>query len=348
MTKQREFWIDAIKGLGIALMILGHMFIGPSLKGFIYSFHMPLFVLISGYLFRADGSAKDLILRKCKSILLPFLYCNIATLFVRLALLTVSGSFTPEGALGIARMQALMTLGANSSYKTIMEYVESSGPVWYLPFIFNIQILFILFAKIYKKKSRIGNMLELCAVLLLGYAGYHIGTKIAYLLWSFDASLVGLIVFYVGIKLREHRFFEQKYATPVSLVLGLFWIIAQPKIGFTVFATRDYFYYPLCIILALAACIFVVFLVRLTEIRLKLTPLLKPLAWCGRHSLLILIIHAIEFVHINWIESIQYKLQNQVLSYILYMTIIIGLTWGFLLFRKLVRHVTKNFLNINK
>ena len=43
-------WIDMAKGLGILLMILGHMHVGQSIRDFIYSFHMIMFVMISGYL----------------------------------------------------------------------------------------------------------------------------------------------------------------------------------------------------------------------------------------------------------------------------------------------------------
>ena len=53
----RDNRIDSIKGLLIILVILGHLiialdnynFINHCVMGFIYIFHMPLFILISGY-----------------------------------------------------------------------------------------------------------------------------------------------------------------------------------------------------------------------------------------------------------------------------------------------------------
>ena len=45
-------WIDMAKGLGILLMILGHMHVGQPIRDFIYSFHMIMFVLICGYLYK--------------------------------------------------------------------------------------------------------------------------------------------------------------------------------------------------------------------------------------------------------------------------------------------------------
>lgn len=63
--KQRSIYLDAIKGLAIVLVVLGHsvqfgsgmefyslgLFFSDSLFKFIYGFHMPLFMVVSGYLF---------------------------------------------------------------------------------------------------------------------------------------------------------------------------------------------------------------------------------------------------------------------------------------------------------
>ena len=48
-TSDRVEWIDAAKGIGIILVVLGHIWlIGPGQK-IINSFHMPLFFFLSGY-----------------------------------------------------------------------------------------------------------------------------------------------------------------------------------------------------------------------------------------------------------------------------------------------------------
>lgn len=61
MREQRNLLVDCIKGGAIILVVLGHciQFMGPSSYNFfdnfrfksIYSFHMPLFMAVSGYLF---------------------------------------------------------------------------------------------------------------------------------------------------------------------------------------------------------------------------------------------------------------------------------------------------------
>ena len=50
MKERIVFW-DLIKGIAIFLVILGHSNISGFLYRFIFSFHMPLFMLVSGYFF---------------------------------------------------------------------------------------------------------------------------------------------------------------------------------------------------------------------------------------------------------------------------------------------------------
>ena len=48
---KRLDYMDAVKGIGILLVVMGHNLQGiPALTSWIYSFHMPLFFIVTGYL----------------------------------------------------------------------------------------------------------------------------------------------------------------------------------------------------------------------------------------------------------------------------------------------------------
>lgn len=85
---QRNFFIDNIRGILIMLVIIGHYLelffafsIIRSLFIFIYLFHIPLFVAISGYLSKENFS----LLKNFKKILLPYIIFQI--IYVLLAYL---------------------------------------------------------------------------------------------------------------------------------------------------------------------------------------------------------------------------------------------------------------------
>ncbi len=323
--KERVLWIDAVKGIGITLMILGHMQISESLLDFIYSFHMPLFVIISGFLFRGDTRVSPSVKRRAKALLLPYLYTNTAALFVRLLLLLKAGTFTPAGALGIARAQTKASLLGMGFARNLFVNTESVGPIWFVPFLFCVHIMFLLLTKFFKNKSRTSEIIEFVVVASLSFAGYYIGTKIAFLPWSFDAALVALPLFYTGKMLKQYRFFEWKYSFIFSIFLAAFWLLLYRKSGMVALVTRAYESFPLCLLVAVAGSIFILFILRLIEHSQKCAFLLKPLAWCGRHSMLLLGIHTVELWHVGWLDTIQAKGPNLICSFVVYLALLIAI-----------------------
>ena len=62
--------VDILKGIGIILVILGHVTHNKDLFSFIYAFHMPLFFIVSG-MFLHDK--QGFIRKQAKSLLIPYL-----------------------------------------------------------------------------------------------------------------------------------------------------------------------------------------------------------------------------------------------------------------------------------
>lgn len=70
-SKQRDKSIDISKGIGIISVVYGHLVC--LIEREIFLFHMPLFFLLSGYFFSAKDTIRDFLIKKIKSLLLPFL-----------------------------------------------------------------------------------------------------------------------------------------------------------------------------------------------------------------------------------------------------------------------------------
>lgn len=91
----KNHYINCLRGVAIFLMLWGHCvqvcipagvdFFGNPVFRFIYSFHMPLFMLISGYLFRLSFERRtweELLSRRCGSLLKTLLIWNILIYFL--------------------------------------------------------------------------------------------------------------------------------------------------------------------------------------------------------------------------------------------------------------------------
>ena len=71
-------WIDWAKALGITMVVMGHSNYNiPFLSEMIFMFHMPLFFFISGYLFKADKTFKEISVSNWKTLILPYLLFNM-------------------------------------------------------------------------------------------------------------------------------------------------------------------------------------------------------------------------------------------------------------------------------
>ena len=72
--KERLIYVDAIKGMLILLVIIGHFGLAKStptiLHDIIYSFHMPLFIFLSGYVIESITFQK--LITRIRKLLVPF------------------------------------------------------------------------------------------------------------------------------------------------------------------------------------------------------------------------------------------------------------------------------------
>lgn len=72
MNKRIE-WIDFCKALGIYLVVFGHFLpVGTPFKIIIYSFHVPLFFVLSGYLLNTNRSWHQQMLHRVRALLGPY------------------------------------------------------------------------------------------------------------------------------------------------------------------------------------------------------------------------------------------------------------------------------------
>jgi len=84
MDKKRIPYLDVAKGIGILLVVAGHIYGGENFGTILYAFHVPLFIVISGMLIQYTKAQEQTIWnvakKKCKSLIVPYILTEIIVL----------------------------------------------------------------------------------------------------------------------------------------------------------------------------------------------------------------------------------------------------------------------------
>lgn len=162
-------WVDAARGIGIVLVVFGHVWRGlreadilsdaalfAGVDAAIYLFHMPLFFLVSGMFFEKsvlrDGALRS-ILKRCETLLYPLLLWS----WILAAFLLLAGSFTTREAI--------------SPVDALLFPFPPKDIFWFLWALFVIQIFCLLLVR--------ASTAILAAVLILSFAATAIQPMLA-------------------------------------------------------------------------------------------------------------------------------------------------------------------------
>lgn len=68
---ERISWLDVLKGIGIILVAIGHIYSNRTVFNWFYSFHMPLFFMAAGWVYKEKPILTD-IKRRIQTIVVPY------------------------------------------------------------------------------------------------------------------------------------------------------------------------------------------------------------------------------------------------------------------------------------
>lgn len=204
----RDKNIDVIKGVCIYIVVLGHVISGnyALLEKVIYSFHVPIFVLISGYLAKDYRINRDIssfskfVGKRIRRLLVPYyLYSMLYTLY---SLTSMIMGITDKNRL--IKVCVSRLLGMNGS---------NLGPIWFLAALFTVEVIdFII--------QRYGHWIMYLCIGLIGtiwavfFSGIHIPLLIE------NACLL-LPFFAIGRILKKSRIKYNNYYVLVAIILIL-------------------------------------------------------------------------------------------------------------------------------
>lgn len=73
MNKHRVDYIDALRGILIMIMVMGHVDFGAAFDKYIHAFHMPAWFFLSGYFWNYDKlSYGEFVKKKIKALIVSY------------------------------------------------------------------------------------------------------------------------------------------------------------------------------------------------------------------------------------------------------------------------------------
>jgi fucose 4-O-acetylase-like acetyltransferase len=151
-TSKRIESFDIAKGIGILLVILGHILqYTCKVRIFIYAFHMPLFFFLSGLFARSSNDTKTYAEKTFKRLLLPYIvFVLIDTLIYALdeAIIIKNHTFVVKGGLDIRELLISLFKVLAGVQRTFLNV-----PLWFLFSLFLIRFLYYSICKFKKPVS---------------------------------------------------------------------------------------------------------------------------------------------------------------------------------------------------
>lgn len=140
MSKRVDF-IDSAKGLAICLMVFGHCGYKGTVRDFIYTFHMPLFFILSGvFLGKKDLSFGESLKKNSKRLLIPYTFMYIVTIPFGLAYINIKYQMPLTIVECLVKPVIGMLYGV---YHVVGEYYFfTNGPLWFLLALFLSKVVF--------------------------------------------------------------------------------------------------------------------------------------------------------------------------------------------------------------
>ena len=186
----RNITLDYLKAFGIFLVIFGHLKIeNKYIINWIYSFHVPLFFIISGFLHHQSPNFKDFIIKNFKALIVPYFFFYIICWFLEIPVkqIKVFLDFSIHDLLLKPFFGMILMEGSHSSYSMMMDI-----PLWFIISLFWVKILFFLINKVFGTKNYflISMLISLIFAYLLKQNNIFI--------FSIDSSLVVLIFYAFG------------------------------------------------------------------------------------------------------------------------------------------------------
>lgn len=202
-------WVDRAKGIGIVLVVIGHILgdqhVLSLLYQLIYAFHMPLFFVISGYLQSSNAvryRLYDSFINNSRQLLLPYYFFGFLSFFILVISAYGDGTELDWHDTFKSTFQLLAGLDARFYSKSVNARLINA-PLWFFPALFMTRMIYFVLIKLFP----VGYLL-LSSVILSAIGHLYIYSSMPPIPMQFDAALIAIFFYVVGVFCRKHDIFS--------------------------------------------------------------------------------------------------------------------------------------------
>lgn len=286
-VKKRILWVDIAKALTILTVPISHTIpLEWMLRSAIFSFHMPLFFILSGFTTKLATDWNTFFKRLKKN----FLYLIVPT-FLVLIIFTITdtlskGPFTeffPN--LWFWLHEFFIEKYPNGFY--------TASAVWFLVALFWSKLVMDLVNVIFKTEKN-GIIF-----FFLGVLGVCMGIFEFRPPAFFDLGLVGAFFMYIGMLWRKYESTIKKYTLPIAVVAGVYWFLHVMRGDFVEMWTRFYAGYEVSFLTAIAGTFLICQLAMMLEesskkASVKMKKVIDAIATLGKNTMLLYMVHCLD------------------------------------------------------
>lgn len=219
---KRIGYIDVMKGIAILSVLVGHYIALRSVGTAIWSFHMPLFVFISGYFYKQQ-EFRGLLKRNLKNYMFPYVIVWGGVLLSELIVYSVFNHLSSEPMLlSDAFIRRIISgfygLASNSTLHK-PDFVIKIGVIWFLNALFIGEIMLFFVLKIQKITNQIISVAGIIVIACIQTACICIPFGINY-----GCAFLGWL--YMGYIFRKHNLFDKiDGSIIVKAIAVVIWLI---------------------------------------------------------------------------------------------------------------------------
>lgn len=308
--KDRIRYFDIAKGLAILCVIAGHLGI-KGINSVVFTFHMPVFFVISGYFLSDKGNVEEFIQKKVQQLLIPYILAVFGIIMGDI----LYKIFVIKNADGIFEMivnwMKAGLYGSGTVFNPTLIDVWQIGAVWFLlaSFVATIEVRIL-------SQYKYG----IIVIGVLAYWAYK-SASVVWLPFDIQAGFAAAIFVYIGKKFKEYGVFEKKIPSYVLIPGIIIWgyiILGEATLSLTQAA------FPNGILDLIGAVIGSYILITVSQsIDNHCFKLAEILEYYGKNTLIVLCAHIIELSVIPWDEKWM-QLNEKGIPYILQVWIILG------------------------